>query len=461
MLNIGKLAGLLCLVSCAHGADRVPTEAHSAAIAHYTVTIFDNLEGARVRACFRGLVLSGLVPMDKSAARQLQGAWIADIPLETRDGRILLTQQSSHECVEYETQLERSRFESGGFSAVVLSQSQWLWRPEPFPTAVSASVRFSVPGNGQVSLSWPQSNGIYQLSRSAFFVETFGVFGAFKLQEFSVVTTRVEVARLGAIPLEDDVRRWLTRAVQTTASVGGRFPRDRLQFVIIPVNGSGAEVAFGMVRRGGGSSILLLPSVDAQIAELEADWVAIHELSHLWLPRLHAEDRWLSEGIATYLQEVLRARCGLQSSDRAWERIRDGFERGRRSGSGKPLSVESRRMNRTGAYQRVYWAGTAFALETDLRLRRRSNGESTLLTVLNEAQRDWQDDASLQSASRVLAVLDQASGAGFIAALGERYAASADFPDTSYVDSPEYADLRTKISAPADGGCTVSVESSR
>jgi predicted metalloprotease with PDZ domain len=197
------------------------------------------------------------------------------------------------------------------------------------------------------------------------------------------------------------------------------------------------------------------------VAQLEADWVAIHELSHLWLPRLHAEDRWLSEGIATYLQEVLRARCGLQSSDRAWTRIREGFERGRRSGSGRTLADESRSMNRTGAYQRVYWAGTAFALETDLRLRRRSNGESTLLTVLDDAQRNWADETRAVSASRVLAALEQSSGAGFITALGERYAASSGFPDTSYVDSSDYEDLRTQVSAPVDGGCTVSGESSR
>lgn len=461
MLNIGKLAGLLCLVSCAHGADRAPIEPHPAGVAHYTVTIFDNLGGARVRACFAGLALAGLVPMDRSAARQLRGAWIDGIPLETRDGRISLSPQTRHLCLEYETQFERSRFGLGDSSAVVVSQSQWLWRPEPFPQQVSTSVRFTVPGDGEVSLAWPRSDGAYQPNRNAFFVETFGVFGAFDRQAFSVANTRVEVARLGATPLQRDVRRWLTRAVQTTASLGGRFPSDRLHFVIVPVDDPGAEVAFGMVRRGGGASILLLPSVDAQVLELEADWVAIHELSHLWLPRLQAKDRWLSEGIATYLQEVLRARCGLQSSDRAWSRIREGFERGRRSGSRQPLADESRSMNRTGAYQRVYWAGTAFALETDLRLRRLSNGESTLLTALNDAQLDWREEARLVSASRVLAALEQASGADFIAALGDRYATSSDFPDTSYADSPEYDDLRAQISAQVEGSCTVSGESSR
>ncbi|MBT8468883.1 MAG: hypothetical protein KJN97_09055 [Deltaproteobacteria bacterium] len=460
MLKIGTIAWLLCFVSCVHGSDRVAVETHPGAVAHYTVTISDNFGGARVRACFNGVALASLVPMNASASSQLRSASIDGIPLEIHDGRILLDEPSRHECVNYETQFKPSRFRLGDISAV-LSQSQWLWRPEPLPNEVSTSVRFTVPGDGRVSLSWPQSNGVYHPRRDVFFVETFGVFGAFNWQAFSVADARIEVARLGPTPREGDVRRWLTRAVEATASVGGRFPRDRLQFVIVSVDDPGAAVAFGMVRRGGGTSILLLPSVGVEVAQLEADWVAIHELSHLWLPRLYPEDRWLSEGIATYLQEVLRARCGLQSSARAWRRIRDGFERGRRSGSGRTLADESRSMNRTGAYQRVYWAGTAFALETDLRLRRRSNGESTLFTVLNDAQRNWAQETRAVSASRVLAALEQSSGAEFIKALGERYAKSSDFPDTSYVDSPEYDDLRMQVSALADGGCKVSGESSR
>ena len=96
MMNIGRIAGLLCLVSCAHGADRVAVEPHSRGIAHYTVTIFDNLGGARVRACFNGVALADLVPIDGSAASRLRGAWIDGIPLEIRDGRILLESSNVH-----------------------------------------------------------------------------------------------------------------------------------------------------------------------------------------------------------------------------------------------------------------------------------------------------------------------------------------------------------------------------
>jgi predicted metalloprotease with PDZ domain len=249
--------------------------------------------------------------------------------------------------------------------------------------------------------------------------------------------------------------------MQATASVGDRFPRDQVHFIIASVNSQGKEAVFGMVRRGGGSSILLIPSPDASAAELETNWVAVHELSHLWLPPLHSKDRWISEGIATYLQEVLRARCGLQSSERAWMRLQEGFERGRKSGTGRQLASESRNMNRTGAYHRVYWAGTAFALEVDVRLREDSNGEMTLLRAISDAQRVWGNEARPVAASVVLNALQEASGAEFIEGLGEKYAKRTDFPDVGYVAAPEYREVRAQITSRADQACGINVESSR
>jgi hypothetical protein len=402
-----------------------------------------------------------LVPIDDSAAGQLRGAWSDGTALDTTNGRIRLQQALGTPCVDYETRFSRSWSRARGSSAVILSQTQWLWRPDPFPRKLDATVRFILPAGGQVSLPWPQSHALYLPDASAFFTDTYGVFGSFDRQAFSVGGTSIVVARLGDQPSDDEVRRWLGRAVRTVASVDDRFPRDRLHFVLVPVDSPGEQVVFGMLRRGGGSSILLLPSLDATAGELEADWVAVHELSHLWLPRLYSEDRWLSEGIATYLQEVLRARCGLQSADLAWTRLREGFARGRRSGTGRALASESRNMNRTGAYHRVYWAGAAFALEADVRLRQSSRGEMTLLAALGRAQRTSGAEARLVRGSVFLEALEEASGAGFIEELGKRYAARSSFPDTTFMDLPEHRDVRAQIMEPAEGACEISVESSR
>jgi len=461
VVKLGRVGGLVCLIGCAHATEVPPPQEPSRASAHYTVTIFDNFGGASVRVCLRGATVHELVPISDEGGQRLRGARIDGHPLDTVRGRIRLSQPSHGTCVDYETRFGPPMFRANDPAAIIVSHAQWLWRPAPFPRDLAASIRFVLPAGAQVSLPWPSSDAAYLPDESAFFTGAFGVFGSFERQAFSVASTSVYVARLGPLPPDDDVRRWLTRAIRATASVGGRFPRDQVHFVIVPTRSEDKQVAFGMVRRGGGTSVLLLPSTDATAAQLEVDWVAVHELSHLWLPPVPPRDRWISEGIATYLQEVLRVRCGLQSREHAWTRLREGFERGRQSGTGRQLASESRNMNRTGAYHRVYWAGAAFALETDVRLREDSNGEMTLLRAISDAHHAWAAEARPVGASVLLKALQEASGASFIEGLGKKYAVSADFPSIVYVDSPRYREIRAQIMSRGDDACALSAESSR
>ncbi len=46
------------------------------------------------------------------------------------------------------------------------------------------------------------------------------------------------------------------------------------------------------------------------IEDMYADWTATHEFSHLLLPRISWRQKWISEGFASYYQNVLMARAG-------------------------------------------------------------------------------------------------------------------------------------------------------
>ncbi|UCH29588.1 MAG: hypothetical protein JSV06_00790, partial [Myxococcales bacterium] len=231
--------------------------------------------------------------------------------------------------------------------------------------------------------------------------------------------------------------------------------------VIAPANIAADDVVFGMLRRGGGASILLVPSASATREGLDDDWVAVHELSHLWLPRFYPQDRWLSEGVATYLQEVLRARCGLQTEARAWQRLLEGFARGRRSGTGRPLTLESRDMDETGAYHRVYWAGAAFALEADVWFRETTDGRESLLDALSSAQPVWGHSARPVTPEVFLKALGGADGSDFVEALGREYQSRSEFPDEAYIAALELRARRAKIMRPAQSRCGLSDESHR
>ena len=429
----------------------VPQVVHGTA--SYEVTLFDNFAGANVRACFGGFAPRTLVPIDESAAHGLLSASLNGRPLRTDGGEITLPKNVAGPCIEYAARFTGVMFVPISARAAVVSQSQWMWRPEPFPDQLDTTVKLELPVDAEASLPFPKRGDLYYPKRDAFFLAGYNVFGRFVSERMLVDGTALEIARLEPQLPSNVVHAWLRRAVRVVGSFGGGFPRERLQVITVPVSHYASPVAFGMVRRGGGASVLLLPSIRAELAELEGDWVAIHEFSHLWLPRLYRRDRWLTEGVATYLQEVLRARCGLQSEERAWERLVDGFSRGRRSGTGRTLVEETKAMNRTGAYYRVYWAGTAFALELDVRLRTNSDGSMTLLDAIAAGHQRWKTGPSLMEGREMLAILEEVSGTDFLINLYERYASRVEFPDTSYAVSPSFQPIRRSITSPAPQMC--------
>lgn len=453
--GVWRIGVFLFLFACNQAGSTVPHLGATKLKVDYTVTVVDGLRGARVRVCLDGGPVYALAPIGASATTRLHGAWRDDQALEIEDERILLGESGRAGCVDYATRFSSSWIPSDG-SNVIAPQSQWLWRPSPFPDDVDVAVRFVLPPGARVSLPWPHVDGAYRPDDGAFFADAYAVFGTFETEQLSSGKTHAEVVLLGPRPSTGAVRRWLDRAIRAASSLGS-FPRSDVHFVVAPVDVPRRDVVFGMLRRGGGASILLVPSVDASREALDQDWVAVHELSHLWLPPFEPSDRWLSEGIATYLQEILRARCGLQPAARAWVRLDEGFARGRRSGTGRTLALEARDMDRTGAYHRVYWAGAAFALEADLQLRERSAGNDTLLTALRGAESDWRRDVRPISRSTFFRALDPS---GSLEALGKTYVAKSAFPDTDRLLSTERRSLREEITKRDDEACGISAESS-
>ncbi len=162
--------------------------------------------------------------------------------------------------------------------------------------------------------------------------------------------------------------------------------------------------------------------------DLRRDWVAVHELIHLAMPAVAPEDAWFSEGWATYLTEVLKARAGLQSEEAAWKELAGGFESGRRARSGVPLGEDSAKMHQRHSYHRVYWAGAALAFLADENLRHVSGGRVCLDDALQELRRLEVGDTGVVPAREQMARLDKWAGRPLFVPLVEGALASSEFP---------------------------------
>jgi hypothetical protein len=235
---------------------------------------------------------------------------------------------------------------------------------------------------------------------------------------------------------------WIDRVAHAVLTAYGRMPLADVQVLVIPVNPRRkSAVLFGQSVRGQGNALQLLVNAQRPASEFADDWMAVHELSHLMHPYLGDRGAWLSEGLATYYQNVLRARGGIYTPAQAWQELGDGFRGAAAHTSDETLEHAAQMMHRTHGFQRVYWSGAAFWLTIDRDLRRASGGKQGLDTVLGRFRDCCLPAYGEWAPEDFIARLDDLANTKLI---GERYrefATARTFPDWQGV----FADLGVRL----------------
>ncbi len=298
--------------------------------------------------------------------------------------RITLPASSAQRCVEYAVNLTLlNRYGDGGSSWLVES-NQWLYRPRSLN---GSELLVSHPEGWGVSLPWPRlergrTQSRYRFDATPASWPNLNAFGRLHQYEIDLPKGQWRVAVMPGSPAVDqsNVKRWLERTADNLTAVYGQSPLASNQVLVVPAGRGRGPVPWGQVNRGGGAAVHLVINQRRPYRELIADWTAAHEVSHLLLPYLGTEGRWLSEGIASYYQNIARGRTGDLSARQAFDKLHAGLERGRNNvRRGETLRRANQRMRQDGNYMRVYWSGVAFWLQADLALRARGQ---TLDSVL-------------------------------------------------------------------------------
>jgi len=310
-----------------------------------------------------------------------------------------------------------------GQGGLLLGSELFLWRPPVRSPGLQSRLRFVLPPGVQVSAPWaeaPDGAG-YELDERAFAFTGHVVLGSHAAQPVAAPGTALRAVIMAGFPepARELIAPWLARSAAIASAPGGVFPVPNAQVIVVPTSPSSYPIHFGHTGRSGGASIVLFLPTDVDAAQLQGDWIAVHEFAHLWHPFIRREDAWLSEGLATYLQEVLRVRAGLLRADAAWQRLREGAQLGQ--GTTRSLQEETRRMPFEHNYQRVYWAGAAIALMIDVELRERSGGALSLPQLLARLREEPRLFMRALSAAELLRELDRLAGLPLCEALAARY----------------------------------------
>lgn len=334
---------------------------------------------------------------------------------------------AAHTRCEARAHLLRNR----GSDVFALRNSSWLWPASPPLVGTTVRTRFELPVGWSVSTPWPREGDLYTMDATAMRWEGYTLLGPLSREELTVEGTVFDVTREGfSNGRAPPVDRWLGDAWRAVRSMVPSARPPRIQVWLRAAPGSREAVAFGLVSRGGGPSVMFFVDPDATSDALARDWQATHELVHLVHPVFLDRDAWLREGLATWYQEVLRARSGAQTAASAWGTLTEGLARGATEGSGATLEEESASMGRTHRYHRVYWWGVAVAMTLDVTLRRESRGAASLDTAMRalyeasqrEPERAW-------SARDAVELMERATGVPLWARVVSPALSSTEFPD--------------------------------
>jgi hypothetical protein len=328
---------------------------------------------------------------------------------------------------------------------IVAPPSTWLVRPREPPQTQTPALRVEV----QVVPPLDFATGVreapggspaqFQENVSDLSESSFGVFGPFRRATIRDGKARVDVALAPRdLPLTPaEAEAWLQTAVAGIARYYGTFPVARTLVIVIPGKHADTE---GETLGGGGPSVAIRTGLGLTAARTRDDWVVVHELLHVTLPSLRRDHLWLSEGIATYVEPVIRARGGQVTAARFWADLVKGLPQGLPAPGDLGL-------DRTHTWGRTYWGGALFCFVSDLRIREATHGARSFDDALRGIVRTGSNVSDTWDIRHFMEVGDRATGT---TVLTDLYRAWGLAPE-----SVDLADLWSKLGVRLEAGGAV------
>ena len=246
----------------------------------------------------------------------------------------------------------------------------------------------------------------------------YGVFDRVPSKFLSVAGVRIQYAQTpGTITASaEDLDRWLAQAMTAVTTYFGRFPVSEFKLLIIPSGGKGVRSGNAFGHRG--AAVRVFVGTDSTAEDLEADWVLVHELTHLAVPSLDRKHHWFEEGLATYVESIARLQIDDLSPEAVWQGLAEGMPHG------QPAAGD-RGLDNTPIWGRTYWGGALFCLQADIELRRATDNRMGLQDALRGILDSGGSIEQQWPMERLMAVADQATGTRVMRDL---YAAQSGHP---------------------------------
>ena len=345
--------------------------------------------------------------------------------------------------------------------ALLAPPSSWLLRPTEGGEARFRLEVATRPGTTFVTGLFPVPDGAaYEATLDDLEEAPYSGFGPFETSRIDVPGGVVDVAIApGERELSSSaLTAWAEKAGRAVSGYYARYPVPRVLVLILPAGRR--PIGFGTTLGNGGASIMMWVGRSATEADLARDWVLTHEMIHTAFPNMPRTQRWLEEGIATYVEPIARARAGTLSVEEMWKGLVDGLPKGLPR-PGDPGLDDARTWGST------YWGGALYCFLADLQIRERTGNRRSLDDALRGINAGGGSIAVRWPLRRALDAGDRATGTHVLRDLygkmGEapmkvdlddlwrRLGVVADGRDVRFDDRAPLASVRRSITAPSAG----------
>ena len=222
--------------------------------------------------------------------------------------------------------------------------------------------------------------------------------------------------------LQAEARAWVLRSGAAVQRYFGTFPVAQAELLLTPVDGGGVR---GGVTYGEPTLLIRIRlGRETTQAQFLDDWIMVHEMIHLAIPRVPRSQNWLHEGIATYVEGVARGRAGLVAPATVWREWATAMPKG------QPQPGDAG-LDHTPTWGRTYWGGAMFCLLADVEMLKRSGRQAGLQQALQGVLAAGGNYSMAWPVERILATADMAVGQ---TTLSELYGRMKDSPSPADLD---------------------------
>lgn len=309
--------------------------------------------------------------------------------------------------------------------SILATGGSWLLRPVADADA-ALEVHVRTAPDIDFATGVEATDGILRLTARELDYVGFAAFGRLRRDRLIVPGRDGQDATIDLVFLDGalsvsraELTAWIDERARVMTVFWHGFPSERTMLAVVPRPGV-RGIPFGRVMAGGGVSVALLIGDQADRAALADDWVLIHELVHVGSPFL-LNGAWLMEGVATYLEPVIRARAGLRPAAETWREFHRKMPRG-------AAAIASGGVAGSG-FRGLYWGGAVLALLADVEIRTRSAGARGLEDCLRDTLTRFGNAARVIDVTDMIAACDRLLGEGVLGRLVERYAYAANAVD--------------------------------